>query len=421
MAVCRRRATARKNEFLESRQVLVKAIEVRFQAIDKIRGNGTVPGNAQFTAEFEQVMLDFCQALPNSSGNRGAGQYYANGTVGLIDSAVRFDACAVLRRAAAVAKTRRAVVAGSCVNLAESVSHGATIGSDCDAVKKGAARAVSGCLFRAAVAAIVRSVNQFDESKGSAHLRVALAAASKAAEISRSYYAGNFTVTTKEDMTPVTQADVECEQAIREIILEAFPEHGFYGEETGRTQEDADYLWLVDPIDGTKGFVRQYPFFSTQIALMHHGEIILGVSSGTMMDELAWAEKGRGAWLNGQTLRVSGIDDPDRAAVSVGNLKSLAGSPGWASLGGIVERADRIRGYGDFYHYHLLAAGKIEAVIESDVNILDIAALSVIVTEAGGVFTNLNGEKPTLEVRSVLAANPSLHAQYLERLRGYVP
>ncbi|MDJ0712052.1 MAG: inositol monophosphatase family protein, partial [Woeseiaceae bacterium] len=84
-------------------------------------------------------------------------------------------------------------------------------------------------------------------------------AAQRAADISRSYYAGNFTVTTKEDMTPVTQADVECEQAIRKIILERFPEHGFYGEETGRTQADAEYLWLVDPIDGTKGFVRQYP------------------------------------------------------------------------------------------------------------------------------------------------------------------
>ena len=263
-------------------------------------------------------------------------------------------------------------------------------------------------------------MNAFDENKASAYLKVALAAASTAADISRSYYAGNFTVTTKDDMTPVTQADVECEQAIRAIILDAFPDHGFYGEETGRTQEDAEYLWLVDPIDGTKGFVRQYPFFSTQIALMHRGEIILGVSSGTMMDELAWAEKGEGAWLNGQPLRVSPVDDPDRAAVSVGNLKSLARSGGWAPLGRIVERADRIRGYGDFYHYHLLAAGKIEAVIESDVNILDIAALSVIVTEAGGVFTNLNGDKPTLAIRSVLAANPSLHAQYLESLRGDV-
>nr|MDJ0711960.1 inositol monophosphatase [Woeseiaceae bacterium] len=197
-------------------------------------------------------------------------------------------------------------------------------------------------------------------------------------------------------------------------------EHGFYGEETGRTQADAEYLWLVDPIDGTKGFVRQYPFFSTQIALMHRGEIVVGVSSGTMMDELAWAEKGKGAWLNGERLEVSNIDDPDRSAVSVGNLKSLAGSDGWAHLGSIVERADRIRGYGDFYHYHLLAAGKIEAVIESDVNILDIAALSIIVTEAGGVFTNLNGETPDLGVRSVLAANSSLHAQYLELLRGHV-
>ena len=275
-------------------------------------------------------------------------------------------------------------------------------------------------MCRAADAAIVLPVSQFDNNTASAYLRVAQEAASKAADISRSYYAGNFTVTTKEDMTPVTQADVECEQAIRGVILDAFPEHGFYGEETGRTQEDAEYLWLVDPIDGTKGFVRQYPFFSTQIALMHRGEIILGVSSGTMMDELAWAEKGQGAWLNGKRLKVSHIDSPDRAAVSVGNLKSLAGSDGWDALGGIVERADRIRGYGDFYHYHLLASGKIEAVIESDVNILDIAALSVIVTEAGGVFTDLNGERPTLEIRSVLAANPSLHADYLESLRGYV-
>ncbi len=261
---------------------------------------------------------------------------------------------------------------------------------------------------------------QYDENSASAYLRVAISAARKAADISRSYYAGNFTVTTKEDRTPVTQADVECEQAIREIILAEFPDHGFYGEETGRTQEDADYLWLVDPIDGTKGFVRQYPFFSTQIALMHHGEIVLGVSSGTMMEELAWAEKGLGAWLNGQPLTISRIDDPDRAAVSTGNLKSLAGSEGWSRLGDVVERADRIRGYGDFYHYHLLAAGKIEAVIESDVNILDIAALSIIVTEAGGVFTDLNGERVNLDTRSVLAANPSLHAKYLERLRGYV-
>ncbi len=263
-------------------------------------------------------------------------------------------------------------------------------------------------------------MESFDPSQASEHLNVALEAARIAAEISRSYYSGNFTVSSKADHTPVTQADVECEEAILDTILKRFPEHGFFGEETGSTRQDADYLWLVDPIDGTKGFVRQYPFFSTQIALMHQGEIILGVSSGTMLGEVAWAEQGKGAWLNGERLSVSSIDDPDRAAISTGNLKSLAKSGGWSQLGELVARADRIRGYGDFYHYHLLAAGKIEAVIESDVNILDIAALSIIVREAGGIFTDLNGNKPDLNVHSVLAANPALHATYLDQLKGFV-
>jgi len=263
-------------------------------------------------------------------------------------------------------------------------------------------------------------VTSYDETLSSEHLHVALEAARAAGNISRGYYAGDFTVEIKADMTPVTQADVECEAAIREIILGRFPDHGIYGEEMGQTHGDAEYLWLVDPIDGTKGFVRQYPFFSTQIALMHNGEIVLGVSSAPMMKELAWAEKGVGAFLHGERLAVSSIDDPRRASVSTGNLKSLARSDGWEALGNIVAAADRIRGYGDFYHYHLLAAGKIEAVIESDVNVLDIAALSVLVTEAGGVFTDLNGAPPGLETRSVLAANPALHAHYLDLLTGYV-
>jgi histidinol-phosphatase len=254
----------------------------------------------------------------------------------------------------------------------------------------------------------------------SAELKIALQAAQAAAEISRAYYRKNLTVTIKDDLTPVTEADVACEQAIREIILGEFPEHGFYGEETGKTQETADKLWLVDPIDGTKAFVRQYPFFSTQIALMCGAEIVLGVSSGTMLEELAWAERGSGAWLNGERLAVSDIDDPQRAAISTGNLKSLASSDGWSRLGELVAKSDRIRGYGDYYHYHLLASGKIEAVIESDVNILDIAALVVIVEEAGGNFTDLNGARPGLETRSVLAANPALHGKYLKHLEGFV-
>ena len=263
-------------------------------------------------------------------------------------------------------------------------------------------------------------MNCRDTTDMSAELRAALRAADAAAEISRAYYGGNLTVSTKADMTPVTQADVECEEKIREILLDEFPEHGFYGEETGRIRDDSELLWLVDPIDGTKGFVRQYPFFSTQIALMRKGEIILGVSNGVMMDERVWAERGNGAWLNGDALRVSNIDSLERASLSTGNLKTLASSDGWQKLGEVVATVDRIRGYGDFYHYHLLAAGKIDAVVESDVSILDIAALSVIVTEAGGVFTDMNGNAPGLETRSVLAANPALHAELLARLGGSV-
>ena len=259
-----------------------------------------------------------------------------------------------------------------------------------------------------------------DADKKSAELKIALEAAEAAAKICRARYRDNLSVTIKEDLTPVTQADIECEQAIRDIILGAFPDHGFYGEETGKTRESAENLWLVDPIDGTKAFVRQYPFFSTQIALMCGAELVLGVSCGTMFEELAWAERGSGAWLNGERISVSDIDDPERAAISTGNLKSLAGSEGWSRLGDLVAKSDRIRGYGDYYHYHLLAAGKIEAVIESDVNILDIAAVAVIVEEAGGTFTDLNGAKPGLDTRSVLAANPRLHTKYLKHLKGFV-
>lgn len=254
----------------------------------------------------------------------------------------------------------------------------------------------------------------------SPELETALDAARKAAQISRKYYRENLVVTTKADQTPVTKADVECEEAIREIILQAFPQHGFYGEETGKIRAGADSFWLVDPIDGTKAFVRQYAFFSTQIALMRRGKIVLGVSSSPMFEEIAWAERGCGAWLNGEKLSVSDIAEPGLAALSTGNLKSLASSDGWSRLGKWVAAAGRIRGYGDFYHYHLLAAGKIEAVIESDVNILDIAALSVIVEEAGGVFTDLNGAPPSLATRSVLAANPRLHGQLLADLSGFV-
>jgi histidinol-phosphatase len=251
----------------------------------------------------------------------------------------------------------------------------------------------------------------------SPELQAALDAADEAALIARSLYQRNIEIRVKADKSPVTEADVRCELAIRAIIEARFPAHGFYGEETGLRRRDAEYLWIVDPIDGTKAFVREYPMFSTQIALMHKGEIVLGVSSAPIFGEVAYAQRGRGAFLNGRPISVSNVSTIESAHLSCGNMKSLALGTQWASYGAMIAQLNRIRGYGDFLHYHLLAAGKIDAVIESDVNILDIAACAAIVSEAGGKFTELDGAPITLASTTVLASNgPLLHASVLDAL-----
>jgi len=251
----------------------------------------------------------------------------------------------------------------------------------------------------------------------SKELQAALDAAEAAAAIIRSMYQRNLAVHTKADASPVTEADVRAEEAIREILSKRFPGYGFYGEETGQHALDAESLWLVDPIDGTKSFVRECPFFSTQIALMRNGRLVLGVSSAPAYGELAWAEEGDGAHLNGRRIKVSKVAELSGAVVSTGNLKTLARSPQWAKLGELIGRINRIRGYGDFVHYHLLARGSLDVVIESDVNILDIAALTVIVREAGGTFTDLQGGEVGLATTSVLATNGPLHGPIGEALR----
>jgi histidinol-phosphatase len=251
----------------------------------------------------------------------------------------------------------------------------------------------------------------------SAELSTALDAARAACEVIRGFYQRDIEVRVKADLSPVTEADVRAEETIRAILARRFPSYGFFGEETGRDRADAESLWLVDPIDGTKSFVRATPFFSTQIALMRAGELVLGVSAAPAYGELAWAETGGGAWLDGRQVRVSGVADLAGACVSTGNLKSIAGSPRWQLLGELVRTVTRIRGYGDFVHYHLLARGALDVVIESDVNILDIAALAVIVREAGGRFTDLDGAAPGLATSSVLATNGLLHEAASAALR----
>jgi histidinol-phosphatase len=244
-------------------------------------------------------------------------------------------------------------------------------------------------------------------------LDVARHAAHAAAEVIARHYRAGTAVEIKADQTPVTIADREAEAAIKRVLRAAFPDHAYYGEEEGR-EGDGDFLWLIDPIDGTRSFVRRYPMFSTQIALMHKGELMLGVSSASEFGELAWARRGGGAFLNGTPIRVAEANKFDtQTAISFGNVKTLARGPGWSALANLIQRCGRTRGYGDFYHYHLLARGSLDLVIESDVNILDVAALAVIVREAGGTFTDLGGRELTLDTTSVLTGTPALHEQAL--------
>jgi histidinol-phosphatase len=253
----------------------------------------------------------------------------------------------------------------------------------------------------------------------SRELEAALEAARAAAAVTDRLYRSNLPVAIKADRSPVTEADVQAERAIRAVLEARFPGFGFYGEETGRHAMDAESIWLVDPIDGTKSFVRACPFFSTQIALRRAGRVVLGVSSASAYGELAWAELGGGAFLDGRPLRVSTVSSLADAILSTGNLKTLAASPpGWSRFGALVGRVNRLRGYGDFLHYHLLARGALEVVMESDVNILDIAALSVIVSEAGGTMTALDGTAIDLDSTTVLASNGALHAAVLAAMRG---
>jgi histidinol-phosphatase len=248
-------------------------------------------------------------------------------------------------------------------------------------------------------------------------LRAALEAARAADAVIAPLYRANVRVELKADRSPVTEADTRAEQVIREVLLGHFPDYGFYGEEGGRSGQEG-HVWLVDPLDGTKSFVRDTPFFSTQIALLSQGELVLGVSSACVYGELAWAERGRGAYLDGEPIRVSTKARLDEAILSGGNLRTLAAGPQWGNYGALLQKVNRSRGYGDFLHYHLLARGALDVVVESDVNILDIAALSVIVTEAGGRFTDFAGRPVGLDTTTVLATNGLLHETLRAQLTG---
>jgi histidinol-phosphatase len=238
-------------------------------------------------------------------------------------------------------------------------------------------------------------------------LAAAVAAARAAGEVALRYYRTGFDVTLKADATPVTQADRGAEQVIREVLGRAFPECGFLGEELGAVG-DQQRRWVIDPIDGTKNFIRRLPVWATLIGLEEHGEVTVGVIHNPVTGELLAARRGGGAWSNGERLRVSEIAELGEATLLHAGLKLLREAGYWEGFVRLIDATDRQRGFGDYLGYTLVAEGKAEIYVETDLKPWDLAPCKVIVEEAGGRFTDLAGV-PTIHHGTALATNGRLH------------
>ncbi len=236
------------------------------------------------------------------------------------------------------------------------------------------------------------------------------------------YGAGDLVVSTKPDMTPVTEADTAAEQAIRGRLAQARPEDAVVGEEYGSDGAGAPRRWIVDPIDGTKNYVRGVPVWGTLLALEADGECLAGVVSAPAMGRRWWASRGAGAFgydaLTGVTreLHVSRVAALADAQVSIAGLEDWAEGERRDALLTLVSQSWRTRGFGDFWAYMLLAEGAIEIALDPIVSLWDLAAPQAIVEEAGGRFTDLAGVR-TADGGDAIASNGALHDAALAILR----
>lgn len=243
-------------------------------------------------------------------------------------------------------------------------------------------------------------------------LKVAIEAAKAAQEILLHYYNNIDSHELKADNSPVTVADTESERTIIEIIKQNFPQHNILGEESGKQHKNSEYTWIIDPIDGTKNFIRGIPLFSTLIALRKTDEMVLGVSNAPAINELMYAQKGKGAYLNDELVKVSSVSQIEEAYLTFGSIKYFVKYGNIEKLLELAQRVKMARGTGDFWAYHLVASGKFDIKIEAEAKIWDVAAHKVIIEEAGGLMTTLDGQPlPDDGMCSTLATNKSLHPQ----------
>ncbi|HJP65350.1 MAG TPA: inositol monophosphatase family protein, partial [Actinomycetota bacterium] len=221
------------------------------------------------------------------------------------------------------------------------------------------------------------------------------------------------TVKTKADLTPVTEVDRAVERAIRDRVERDRPGEAVVGEEFGA--EEGDVRWIVDPIDGTKNFVRAIPVYATLIALERDGELVLGVASAPALGRRWWAARGAGAFADGHPIRVSTTDRLEDAQLCFGGLNAWRHAGRLDAFLELAGRCKRTRGFGDFWMHMLVAEGGAEIAVEPDVSLWDLAAVKVIVEEAGGRFTNLAGEARA-DGGSAVSTNGLVHAAVLEVL-----
>jgi histidinol-phosphatase len=239
--------------------------------------------------------------------------------------------------------------------------------------------------------------------------------ADEADRIALSFFRGSFEVRTKADRTPVTEADIAIEKAIRREVHERFPNDGVLGEEGG-SEGDAARRWIVDPIDGTKNFADGVQLWSTLIAFAVDDVPVVGVVSLPAIGERYEAARGGGARLNGETIRVSRADRVSRSFVVFGGMADWLDGPDAAGVQQLVREARRTRGFGDAWAHMLVARGSADVMLERELNTWDWAAVEVVVEEAGGRMSQLDGA-PLAHGRSVLTSNGALHDEILARLR----
>jgi histidinol-phosphatase len=242
-------------------------------------------------------------------------------------------------------------------------------------------------------------------------LEFAHSLADRAAEIAMGFYEHGFEVRSKPDSTPVTEADLAVEAMIRERLAGEFPDDAVLGEEHG-LQGSGRRVWVVDPIDGTKNFAAHVPIWATLVALLVDDEPVVGVAGAAALGERYGAALGAGATCNGSSIHVSDRTSLDEAFVSFAGLGDWRSGPYAGGFEALGAAAARTRGFGDFWGHVLVARGAVDVMVEEELHLWDWAALAVVVREAGGTMTRLDGG-PLAEGSSVLTTNGLLHNEVL--------